>query len=198
MPRGYDIAWLPTSEPSLFQAELLGELRSCAMQTSAAVVAEATPRSPRITAAQVPRWMSHDDGRGRIVELIQLAKDWASFPALREAMIQEPPRSHRWHHRFTRRRRDLARIAAVVHALCDRDRHPIPSWVWQWRSDKPIGLCGGRVMQDTPYERSLRASAPEACSYHDVWFDHASIENIAVHRMPATPSGSRHESVEAQ
>ena len=163
MPRRYDIAWLPTYDPGRFQAELLGELRSCAMQTSSALVAGATPSRPRITAAQVPRWMSHDDGRGRIVELIQLAKDWASFPELREAMIREPPRSHRWapplHETKARSGPNSSCSARVVR----------PRWTARFRhgrgsgaANKAIGLCGGRVMQDTPYERSLRASAPNS------------------------------------
>ena len=138
------------------------------------------PSEPPVTAADVPRWMARNDGRGRIVELVQLCKDWARLPGLREAMIVEPPRRRRWYHRFGPRRHDLARIAAVVHALCDRDGHPVPGWVHQHRSDRP--LCfNGSPLRDSDYCRHLRATAPRVCHYHNVFFDHASIEDIRVH-----------------
>ena len=137
---------------------------------------------PAVKAADVPRWMSRNDGRGRCVELIQLAKDWARMPSLREAMIAEPPRPWRWWHRWTPRRNDLARIAAVVHALCDRDTHPVPAWVWEHRSSRPIYIdCYG--VGDDDYDRHIRRVAPDACAYHDVWFDPPSIEDIRVHGL---------------
>ena len=138
------------------------------------------PPEPPVTAADVPRWMARNDGRGRIVELVQLCKDWAHFPGLREAMIATPPRRRRWYHRFGPRRHDLARIAAVVHALCDRDGHPVPDWVHQHRSDQPL-FFDGSPMCDSDYARRLRATAPRVCHYHNVFFDHASIEDIRVH-----------------
>ena len=138
------------------------------------------PEAPWLTAAALPKWIARNDGRGRINELVQLAKDWARFPGLRDMMIAEAPRRRRWYHRFGPRRHDLARIAAVVHALCDRDSHPLPGWVRQHRSDRPL-LFDGSVMRDTPYTRILREVAPPACEYHNVWFDPASIEDIRVH-----------------
>lgn len=135
---------------------------------------------PQVTAADLPYWMSRYDGRGRITELIQLAKDWARMPTLRDAMISEPPKRRRWWHRYTPRKRDLARIAAVVHALCDRDGHPVPDWVWEHRSDKAIHIdC--RPCDDNPYSEHVRSIAPGACTYHNVWFDPPSIEDIRVH-----------------
>lgn len=138
------------------------------------------PARPGIPAADVPKWMARNDGRGRIVELVQLCKDWACFPGLRDAMISEPPRRRRWYHRFGPRRHDLARIAAVVHALCDRDGHPVPEWVHQHRSEQPLRF-NGSPLGDNDYTRSLRGIAPQACHYHNVFFDPASIEDIRVH-----------------
>ena len=124
------------------------------------------PSEPAVTAADVPRWMARNDGRGRIVELVQLCKDWARLPGPREAMIAEPPRRWRWYHRFGPRRHDLARIAAVIHALCDRDGHAVPGWVHQHRSDRPL-FFDGSPMCDS--------------DYHNVFFDPPSIEDIRVH-----------------
>ena len=94
--------------------------------------------------------------------------------------FDEQPRRRRWYHRLGPRRHDLARIAAVVHALCDRDGHALPDWVWQHRSDRPLRFDGS-VMRDTPYTRTLRTIAPPACEYHNVWFDPASVEDIRIH-----------------
>ena len=68
-----------------------------------------------VTVAALPRLLTHDDGRGRVVDMRVLVKDWCANPQSRLAMITELPRRRRWHDRFTRRRRDLPRIAALVH-----------------------------------------------------------------------------------
>lgn len=107
---------------------------------------------------------------------------------LRDAMMNDPPRRRRWHHRFTPRRRDLARIAAVVHALCDRDAYPLPEWVLQRRSDRPIHIDGRRVT-GSGWDQHMMRVAPGACAIHDVWFDPESIEDIRVHGI-AQPSPS--------
>lgn len=137
--------------------------------------------TPTITASQIPRFMADDDGRGRVVELRELCKQWAHTDhAHRVAMVAAPPSPHRRYHRFTRRRHDLARIAAVVHALCDRDDVPVPSWVWEHRSRRHRGLCETSVLASSSYWRD-NIDAPDACAYHRVWFDPASIENHTIH-----------------
>ena len=139
----------------------------------------AFPTRALITAADVPMWMARDDKRGRVVELRLLVKNWASFPDRRFSMIQEAPRRHRWFHRFTSRRRDLPRVAAVVHALCERDGMDPPAWVWEHRSPKHIAVTDD-VSLGTAYGKLLRADAPDVCSYHRVWFSQAMLESIGV------------------
>ncbi len=136
---------------------------------------------PTITAAQVPRFMADDDGRGRVVALRELCKQWAhTDDAGRAAMIAQPPRRQRWWHRIGPRRHDLARISAVVHALCDRDHRPVPDWVWAHRSNRDIGITDSFDPR-SDYGRIVLTDAPEACAYHRVWFDQSALENITVH-----------------
>ncbi len=135
---------------------------------------------PTLSADQIPRWMANDDNRGRVVELRELCKQWAlTDHAHRAAMVSVMPRRYRWWHCFTARRHDLARIAAVVHALCDRDGVDVPGWVWKHRSARPIGLIP--LDLESLYAREVLTDAPEACAYHRVWFDQSTIENITVH-----------------
>ena len=133
-----------------------------------------------VVAADLPACMARNDGRGRIVELVQLCKNWAHWPDRREAMIAVPPKRLRWWHRWTPRRYDLARIAAVVHALCDRDGVDIPDWVWEHRADQPLTFQG-REASPSQWQTYLQGIAPPACAYHNVWFDNASIEDCRVH-----------------
>ena len=141
-----------------------------------------------VTTADLPALMTPDDGRGRVVDLRQFAKDWAhETPESRARMVAARPRRFRWYHRFNARRRDLARIAAVAHALCDRDGVEVPDWVWRHRSRRHI-MIGGRPATDTPWVRLVQAEAPAACSYHRVWFDPASIEDIRVHGFRDYPA----------
>ena len=81
----------------------------------------------------------------------------------------------------------LPRIAAVAHALCDRDEVKVPNWVWRHRSRRHI-MMGGQRATNTPWTRLVQAEAPTACSYHRVWFDPASIEDHRVHGFRDHPA----------
>jgi len=136
---------------------------------------------PTLSADQIPRWMANDDNRGRVVELREFCKQWAlTDHSQRAAMVSAAPRRYRWWHCFTARRHDLCRIAAVVHALCDRDGVAVPGWVWKHRSRRPIGVPAS-LDPGSLYAREVLTDAPEACAYHRVWFDQSMIENITVH-----------------
>ncbi len=135
---------------------------------------------PTITAADIPELMCDNDMRGRVVDLRELCKQWAhTNHAHRAAMVLEPPQRCRWWHRFTRRRHDLTRIAAVVHALCDRDAVDVPDWVWQYRSRRDLRLSSSLRRVSNLWAE--HPDAPAACAYHRVWFDPASIEDHRIH-----------------
>ena len=50
------------------------------------------------------------------------------------------------------------------------------------RSDKAIYI-DSRPVEDGAYDHHIRRIAPEACAYHNVWFDPRDIEDIRVHGM---------------
>lgn len=135
---------------------------------------------PALCAAGLPAHLAAGDRRGGVVALRELVKRWACFPQQRPVMVAQAPRRHRCYDRFTSRRHDLVRIAAVVHALCDRDGVAVPGWVYKHRSRRPIGVVAS-LDPATEWGRVALAGAPSACAYHDVWFDQAMIENITVH-----------------
>ena len=134
----------------------------------------------RVDAAGLPGRMARCDGRGGIVELRELVKRWACCPEQRQAMVAGAPRRHRCLDRFTRRRWDLARVAAVVHALCDRDGVAVPGWVWKHRAPRPVAITPLMDLRSGWAQRVL-ADAPAACAYHNVWFDSSMIESTSGH-----------------
>ena len=137
--------------------------------------------SVRFDAAGLPGRMARCDGRGGVVELRELVKWWACCPEQRQAMIAAAPSRHRRLDRFTRRRWDLTRIAAVVHALCDRDGVAVPGWVWRHRSPRPVAITPLMDLRSS-WAQQVLADAPAACAYHNVWFDSSMIHSASIHR----------------
>lgn len=121
----------------------------------------------RVRAADLPLAMGPNSPREH-VPLSALVKDWEDFPAEREAMIADAP--------IGEDADDLCRIAAVVHALCDRDGAAIPDWVWGHRSEAPIAWGKGVPMAGFIWDQTI-ANAPPACEYHNVWFDYQFISS---------------------
>ena len=62
-----------------------------------------------------------------------------------------------------------AKIAAVVHALCDRDGFKIPAWVGEHRLTHDVALFDVRM--NSPYGQWVRQQAPAACAQHRVYFE---------------------------
>lgn len=138
-----------------------------------------TPKACDLLQRMSPR------GDARNSELRGFVACWAQNPDSREAMIADPPKpGWRW---VRGRRRDLARIAAVVHALCARDEVPIPQWVWEHRSPEHISMSSrsealfGPPPKEDPRTDWRYWDAPDACNWHRVWFDRAFIEDKTVH-----------------
>ena len=140
----------------------------------------APPPARLLRACDLPRLMADNDGCGRMAGLRQFIKDWAVAGDRRTEMIDVAPHAHRRWHRLARRRFDLARIAAVVHALCDRDDVAIPAWVMQNRASRPVSLSD-RAMTDSKWDTHVRAISPPACASHNVWFAPVDLDDYRVH-----------------
>ncbi len=164
---------------------------SVACMESSAAESVVTPPHPGLrmpVARWLPRYMSPRRRLTRDSALRSFAKHWALVPEHREAMIADPPRhgyiTDRWHpwHRW-----NLVRVAAVVHALCDRDGIDVPDWVHKHRAPNHIRVSWGAFSvlgapdQADPRSEKRYSDAPEACNYHRAWFDQAFIEDIRVH-----------------
>ncbi len=134
-----------------------------------------------LRACDLPALIADDDGRGRVVAIRQFVKDWAtSDPDRRREMVCDAPRRRRWWHRFNDRRFDLARIAAVVAALCDRDGVPVPAWAGLSRASRPITLTQS-AFPATPWNDHIRSEAPASCAWHNVWFREVDLDDHRVH-----------------
>ena len=93
--------------------------------------------------------------------LIQFIMDWRRFPDQRQQVLAEAPSADT----------DeviAAKMATVVHALCERDGLAAPAWVHRHRLVPGIGLFG--VPLDSPFGHTIRQRAPRICAEHGVWF----------------------------
>lgn len=134
----------------------------------------------RLAAAEVPALMLAG-WRGRRSAVAAYVKAWAHECDMRADMCRDEPRGPN--------RLDLVRIAAVVHALCDRDSVEIPAWVWRHRWHEDVCLTE-RIPIDGTLGVRIRSTAVSACAYHHVWFDAEHILDHRVHGiMRATAAG---------
>ena len=122
----------------------------------------------RMRAADIPEVIA----LGSLRELLpysMLAKEWEWWPADREMMVADRPVTNTV---------DMCRIAAVVHALCDRDGVAVPEWVFEYRSPQPLALGSSLVIDGRIWERAVD-EAPPACEYHNVWFSYRTLEPLS-------------------
>lgn len=118
---------------------------------------------PYMVVGEVPAAMAIPGGRGAgYWPVVQLIKDWNNQPESRAQMLSGglPEGTDAT---------TAAKIAAVVHALCQRDGHPLPEWVLTSRSPVDVALVHD-VDLSSPYGRRLRDDAPGVCAYHRVYF----------------------------
>ena len=105
--------------------------------------------------------------------LIQFIDDWNSKPRCREEMLAgEPPQDA---DPFL-----LAATASVVHALCDRDGLPLPSWAKSVKVSPESTLSGCSL--DTAFGKAVKSSAPPVCEQHGVYFE-AELLNSTFRKM---------------
>ena len=111
---------------------------------------------PRLAAEMLdPSWRHSDR------PLVQFVMDWRRFPEQRpQVLAVEPPAGT---DEVT-----AAKMATVVHALCERDGLPVPEWVHRHRLVAGVGLFG--VPLDSPFGTTIRRRAPRVCAEHGVWF----------------------------
>lgn len=128
---------------------------------------EVEPRR-RMRAADVPEVLTWDSQRTHL-GYSMLIKEWHWWPADRRAMIADPP--------VCDNHDDLCRIAAVVHALCDKDKVPVPDWVFDYRSAQPLAMLPRLPTAGVAWERVV-AEACDACEVHNVWFSRRDIESL--------------------
>lgn len=114
----------------------------------------------RLRAADVPVLYA-ECGERWSVPLAALVREWEWWPAERAEIIEDEP--------VGAPPDDLCRIAAVVHALCDRDGVPAPGWVWRHRWFEPIAWARQLDTSGPLWDR-MTERAPDACAYHNVWF----------------------------
>lgn len=118
---------------------------------------------PYMVVGELPAAMAVPGGRGAgYWPVVQLIKDWNNWPEYRELMLAGGLPE------------DVgavtaAKIAAVVHGLCQRDGHPLPEWVLSARSPVDVALVPD-VDLESPYGQRLRENAPAVCGYHRVYF----------------------------
>ena len=93
--------------------------------------------------------------------LVQFVMDWRRYPEQRDAVVATvpPPGTSEL---------VQAKIAAVVHALCDRDHVTVPDWVHRCRAEPEVALFGAYL--HTPYGQRIRRCSPRVCAAHGVWF----------------------------
>ena len=122
----------------------------------------------RMRAADVPEVLSWVDA-SPFHGFSLLIKEWHWWPDEREAIIADRP--------LSANHADLCRVAAVVHALCDKDEVGVPGWVFDYTSPEPLTLAAMLPKTGGLWERMV-AEACGACRYHNVWFSWRDIEPL--------------------
>jgi len=114
-----------------------------------------------LTAEDLPALMCDPDQRGVMTPVAQFIKDWNNSSAsARGALIRKAP--------VNSDKKLLAAVAAVVHALAERDDVAVPGWVAS-HVVSPMSISGVDLSSD--YGKLLVENAPTAAAAHGVYFD---------------------------
>ena len=93
--------------------------------------------------------------------LVQFVMDWRRYPEQRDAVLATPPPPET-------SEVVAAKMASVVHALCERDSVAVPEWVHRCRLDPAVALFGVRL--NSRFGDAVRARSPRVCAAHGVFF----------------------------
>ncbi len=115
-----------------------------------------------------PAW----EPRGKYRALKQFIMNWNNWPSYedRAVMLDGPPPAEM-------PEEEQARIAAVVHCLCERDGHPMPDWVHSKKAKRRGGVSlildkhyRNRFGFADGFDRLVKRETPRAARVHRVWF----------------------------
>ena len=115
-----------------------------------------------VTIGDLPEAINEVEAGMKTLPLLQYIMDWNHFPEDRKMMLSgylpdDCPTDH------------AAAIAAVIHALCDRDGYILPECLEGIEAEGDITISLSPV--NTPYTRKVRDRAPVICFEHRVFFD---------------------------
>lgn len=105
-----------------------------------------------------PAW--HDRGCDRAI--VQYIMDWNSRPIhKRLEMLKGTPHpdvgllNH-------------AKVASVIHGLCQRDGLELPKWAEECKAEEPYALFNCSLAGH--YGNMIKSTAPSVCEIHNVWY----------------------------
>ena len=113
-----------------------------------------------LLATELPELMTDPDFLTLTRPLSQFIADWNTRPEAREKMLDGKPDCEMFY---------LARIAAIIHALCLRDEVPIPDWVFDAKLPEPEIIVDG-VDAQSNYGKLVISQSPTVSEYHNVYF----------------------------
>ena len=132
-----------------------------------------------LRAADLPELMAAECRRGSYrVPLAQFISDW-NRSGDRSAMISEAPSYEGDDPEL------MPTVAAVVHALCERDAMEVPEWVLGYRADRDVVLFAGDP--DSDYGRWVRDQSPPAAKFHRIHFQPHLLEKDSPRQWDPVP-----------
>ena len=120
--------------------------------------------TPRLRASEIPAALERDRHIRRAEQcfLVQLTRDWHNRPEEREWLLSgEPPAGCDLY--------DLAKVAAVIRGLCERDDYPIPAWIVGVRAPSEIVMLLNIPLEE--FDSQMKEDCPSACAVHGVYYE---------------------------